>query len=64
MNNDDLREWDETISEGERLLSDMRARAIRMRHGLLRRALMALIRFTERWVARGKRWRSKAMRGG
>lgn len=55
--NDKLREWNEAIADGERLAAEMRAKIIMRKDGIARRVLLALLRFTERWIARGKKWR-------
>lgn len=55
--NDRLREWNDAIADGERLASEMRAAIIRRKDGFGRRVMLSLLRFTERWIARGKRWR-------
>jgi hypothetical protein len=55
--NDRLKEWNDALAEGERLASQLRAKIIRMNDGFLRRAGLRLLRFTENWIARGKRWR-------
>lgn len=57
--NDDAKEWNEALAEGETLLADMRARAIRTRHGFMRRVLLRLINWTDRWVKTGRRWRNQ-----
>lgn len=55
--NDRLREWNDAIADGERLAADMRAAIMARKDGIPRRVMLALLRFTERWIARGKRWR-------
>lgn len=55
--NQRIKEWNDAIAEGEKLASEMRAKIIRMKDGIPRRVMLALLRFTERWIARGKRWR-------
>jgi hypothetical protein len=56
--NDDLREWNDALDYGQRTLNDMRRGAIRQR-GWHRRLSMRLIRFMERWMECGKRWRDQ-----
>lgn len=55
--NDRLKEWNDALAEGEKLASELRAKIIRMNDGWLRRAGLKLLRLTERWIDRGKRWR-------
>lgn len=55
--NDRLREWNDAIADGERLASEMRAKIMTQKDGIPRRVMLVLLRFTERWIARGKRWR-------
>lgn len=57
--NDELSQWNKTLDQGQQQLDDMRRRAIRMKDGWNRRALMRMIRFMERWIERGKRWRNE-----
>lgn len=59
--NDELRKWNETIGEGEEFLARLRRDAIAKKNGWHRRALLRLIAFMERWIARGKRWRDADM---
>lgn len=54
-----LKEWNETISEGEKLAAKIRADVLKKKDGVLRRLLLRLLRFTERWINRGKKWRSE-----
>lgn len=61
--NDDLRKWNDAIADGEALAAQIRARVIRQKGGLVRRLLLKLLRFTEAWVARGKRWRDDDIGG-
>lgn len=61
--NDDLKEWNDTIEEGKRLAADIRRDVMRRPDGIMRRILLRLLRFTERWIERGKRWRNEDMRG-
>lgn len=60
--NDDLKEWNDTIEEGQRLAADIRRDVMRRPDGIMRRLLLRLLRFTERWIERGKRWRNEDMR--
>lgn len=54
-----LRDWNQAISVGEDLAAKIREDAIKMKDGVVRRALLRLLRFTERWIERGKKWRSE-----
>lgn len=55
--NDRLKEWNDAIADGERLASQMRASVMRKKDGWGRRVMLRLLRFTEKWIDRGKRWR-------
>lgn len=57
-----LSEWNEVLAEGEALLADMRRRAIRMRDGWHRRAVLRLADWLRSWIERGRRWRDADLR--
>jgi hypothetical protein len=55
-----LKDWNESLDGLSALASKMRRDAIRSR-GIRRRVTMALLRWTERWIERGRRWRNEDM---
>lgn len=55
--NDDAKEWNDALSEGQDLLNNMRKTAIKQRDGVMRRIRIRMIRYLEKWIERGKRWR-------
>lgn len=54
-----LEEWNTSISEGKALAAKIRENVLKRKDGVVRRLLLRLLRFTERWIERGKRWRSE-----
>lgn len=59
--NDELKEWNDAIAEGEKLRSDIRRRIIRMRESWMRRRLVGLLRYVDRWIAKCRRWRNESI---
>lgn len=59
--NQRLSEWNKTIAEGENLASEIRSKVIRMKDGIPRRVFLRLLNFTEKWIARGKKWRNEEL---
>lgn len=54
-----LAEWNAALAEAEAMSAKWKADAMRLRHGLRRRALLGCIRWLDGWIARGRRWRNE-----
>jgi len=55
-----LEEWNKAISDFEAMAQGLRHDAIQ-RGGWKRKPFLWLLRFAEKWIARGRRWRAEDM---